>query len=557
MKSISAKFLTLIIGCLCLTCVGVGGAGIYTSRSVINQDSTNIMNLLCTREAQVLNTKLAYVEQSVNTLATYTDALASNAVELKNDHTHVTTLVTNIEVAALNIARSTNEAVSVYFRLNPKLYPPTAGFFLTKSENGLTRYPTTDLSRFSPSQADYVGWYHIPVNNKRPTWLNPYQNKNTDTWMISYVIPIYVDGDLLGVVGMDIDYATLTKSVEQAHVYESGYAFLATSDGRVVYHKDLPMHTILSPNPDSELNGLTKRLLHRTDTTRLFSYTYKGEHKRMTFQDLHNGMKFVLTSPVKEIDAKFDELLRRIAMISLIILGIAVIWTYVVTKKLVGPLRELDAAARKIAAGDLSVHITHQSNDEVGTLAESFRQTTTKLKQYINHINSLAYRDALTGCKNSAAYMEIQARINEQIQSGAARFGVLMFDLNDLKIVNDTRGHNFGDIMIASAGKIICEVFKHSPVYRIGGDEFTAVLESTDLDRAQELIEQLTPAMLVWNRENREHDLHMSMSWGLAVYSLLEDKTFQDVSKRADNIMYKHKAFLKQGRVRQVWNTAL
>lgn len=558
MKSISTKFLTLIIGCLFFTCLAVGGVGIYTSRDVINQDSVHIMNLLCTREAQVLNTKLAYVEQSVNTLAIYADSLASNTMGLKSDPTAATSLVTNIEMAAYNIARSTNEAVSVYFRLNPQVHSPTGGFFLTRSEEGrLTRTPTTDLSRYSPSQTEYVGWYHIPVNNKRATWLNPYLNKNTETWMISYVVPIYADGDVLGVVGMDIDFKTLTKAVEQARVYDTGYAFLATSDGRVVYHKDLPMHTILSPNPDSELNGLTSRLLRLNDTTSLFAYGYKGELKRMTFQDLRNGLKFVVTAPAKEIDAKSDRLLIQISLISLAILIIAIIWTYLAAKKLVAPLHELDVAARKIAAGDLSVRITHRSNDEIGTLAESFRQTTSKLKQYINHINGLAYKDALTGCKNGAAYMEIHGRINEQIQSGTARFGVLIFDLNDLKIVNDTRGHNFGDIMIASAGKIICDVFKHSPVYRIGGDEFAVVLEGADLDGVQELIALLEPTMLAWNRDNREQSLTMSMSWGLATYTVAEDKTFHDVSKRADNLMYQHKAFLKKGRVRQVWNTTL
>lgn len=555
MKSISAKFLLLITGCLFLTCAVVGGAGIYTSREVISQASTTIMNLLCLKEAQALNARLAYVEQSVTTLAMYTEVQAIESKDRHDQPRYVEHLITTIETAGINIARSTDAAMSIFFRLNPEYFGPKAGFFYTKTAEGLTRNEPTDLSLYAPEDAGHVGWYYIPVDKKKPTWMNPYLNKNTNTWMISYVIPVYSSDILLGVVGMDMDYNAITTTVEQTKVYQTGYAFLATSDGRVVSHKDMPMHTVLSPNPDSELNGLVSRLLSRSDTGTLFNYRYKGEHKRMTFQDLHNGLKFVLTAPEKEIDDKSDQLITQIALFSVIILVIAIVLTYVATTRLVQPLHELNAAARKIASGDLTVDISHKSGDEIGALAESFRQTTCKLRQYISHINALAYKDALTGCKNSAAYIEIQSRLNEQIQSGTANFAVLIFDVNDLKTVNDTRGHLFGDVIIVAAAKAICSVFKHSPVFRIGGDEFAVVLEGADLLNDVQLQENLTTTIDGWNQENRSQNLHLSIAWGLANYDILRDSTMQDVCKRADNIMYQNKASIKQERVQQVWNT--
>lgn len=76
------------------------------------------------------------------------------------------------------------------------------------------------------------------------------------------------------------------------------------------------------------------------------------------------------------------------------------------TRRIIRPLKELNEAAKKIAAGDLSITINHQTRDEVGTLADSFQQTVSHLQKYIDYINGLAYRDGLTGVKNKTAYQE-------------------------------------------------------------------------------------------------------------------------------------------------------
>ena len=70
---------------------------------------------------------------------------------------------------------------------------------------------------------EHVGWYYIPVENKKPTWMNPYLNENINVTMISYVIPIYIDDVSVGIIGMDISLDTIQKKVEEATIYENGY----------------------------------------------------------------------------------------------------------------------------------------------------------------------------------------------------------------------------------------------------------------------------------------------------------------------------------------------
>lgn len=67
-------------------------------------------------------------------------------------------------------------------------------------------------------------------------------------------------------------------------------------------------------------------------------------------------------------------------------------------------------------------------------------------------------------------------------------FGIVLCDMNDLKLINDTRGHSFGDESIQRTSRMICNIFKHSPVFRIGGDEFVVILNGQDYERKEELI---------------------------------------------------------------------
>ena len=155
----------------------------------------------------------------------------------------------------------------------------------------------------------------------------------------------------------------------------------------------------------------------------------------------------------------------------------------------------------------------------------------------------LAYRDPLTGVKSKHAYTEAVAGIDTRIETGGLEsFSVAVFDLNGLKTVNDMQGHDAGDRYIVSACRMICDYFKHSPVFRIGGDEFAAILEGEDyLNRAQ-IAEE-------FNRKidgNQKKGDNVVVSLGIAEYRRGEDENYQAVFDRADQIMYERKRELKK-----------
>lgn len=167
-----------------------------------------------------------------------------------------------------------------------------------------------------------------------------------------------------------------------------------------------------------------------------------------------------------------------------------------------------------------------------------------QIRREQEHMKALrmANQDALTGVKSKHAYLQEEKKIDEQIlESEAPEFAVAVCDINGLKRINDTQGHNAGDMYIREACRIVCHVFKHSPVYRIGGDEFTAILRGGDYEERERLMREMQD-------KNAQHAAEgkVLVASGLSEYRPGEDNSLAAVFERADAAMYEDKKRWKQ-----------
>ncbi len=215
--------------------------------------------------------------------------------------------------------------------------------------------------------------------------------------------------------------------------------------------------------------------------------------------------------------------------------------------------RQYSADFRSLASGGTEyVRITvMRAGDNVHFIlgVENIDEEVKKEQEQIealNRANELARRDVLTGARNRTAYHEFEESIQKSIDSGRGHspFAIVICDINDLKAVNDNEGHKAGDEYIRSSCRIISGIFAHSPVFRIGGDEFAAVLAGIDYEKRISLVEMLRERSL----ENRRQKAGPVLAVGIAVYDRLNDKAASDVFKRADESMYRDKMTLKVGK---------
>ncbi len=205
-------------------------------------------------------------------------------------------------------------------------------------------------------------------------------------------------------------------------------------------------------------------------------------------------------------------------------------------------LAQLVEVAKKIGVGDLNVKIDVNVPGQVGVLADVLSQMVLNLKWHTSKLKEQAFKDPMTGVKNKRVWQEEERRLNAEIKAGTALFAIAVCDINGLKQVNDTVGHEAGDRLIIRACRHICEIFKHSPVYRIGGDEFAVILEKSDLSNCEKLVHSFY-ADMEGGPQGEQKEPPVSIALGVSRYQ--PGDVFSDVFHRADDAMYRKKAAMK------------
>lgn len=159
----------------------------------------------------------------------------------------------------------------------------------------------------------------------------------------------------------------------------------------------------------------------------------------------------------------------------------------------------------------------------------------------LGKVRDMAYRDSLTGLKNKLSFTEAENELNARISAGEqAPFAIVVCDVNGLKYVNDTQGHKAGDEYIRSAGRLVCSLFEHSPVYRTGGDEFVAVLTGRDYEDREAIMRALHDRSVENIGKGK-----VVVSGGLAEYAPGQTPNCHAVFEAADARMYEEKKLLK------------
>ena len=170
-------------------------------------------------------------------------------------------------------------------------------------------------------------------------------------------------------------------------------------------------------------------------------------------------------------------------------------------------------------------------------------------QELVNVLNKKVFVDALTSVRNRGAFSNYLMEMQKRIDNGEDfDFAIGVFDCDDLKLINDFHGHDKGDIYLKTASRLICRIFEHSPVFRIGGDEFAVVMENSDFDNRDELVKKFDEAEKEINSkaENSWEEVHVA--FGIAVYDPKDDETVNDTARRADKIMYQNKKIGKEKR---------
>ena len=502
----------------------------FSIRRLGNESSDQILYLLCRNGERNLDMYFDSIEQSVKTVSAYAEKdLAATDLSKLNEH------LERVEDVFEKIAGNTAGILTYYYRIDPTVSTDDKGFWFISDGNIFYEHEVTDITLYDTSDQSALVWFTVPKATGNPVWLPPYITENLDEYVLSYNVPIYKNNLFIGVIGIEIDYDTMAETVKNISLYENGYAFINDDEGNIIYHPYISIEELQANHPKVPEGLLSE------DT--FVTYNFDGVEKQAVWMKMDNGMRLNVTVPISEINSNWHNLISEIIFISLLLLTAAIIVAIRFAKQIIDPLHKLTETVEQVDTGNYDLNLEYDKDDEVGILTRSFNHLIDHLKIYIGELNSLAYADALTSVHNKGAFDISCREMDEEINNNGKdlEFAIGVFDCDDLKSINDSYGHEKGDIYLKKASQLICDVFAHSPVFRTGGDEFAVILQGDDYNNRSKLLrsfkkkckDSIAAAENDWDK--------VSVAIGIADYDPDEDRSANSVIRRADILMYEDK----------------
>jgi len=263
----------------------------------------------------------------------------------------------------------------------------------------------------------------------------------------------------------------------------------------------------------------------------------------------------VSSAYVSELEAVANTLHKKIIFLGLLILLVSLLFSAYYLHRLFSPVCALTKTADEIAKGNYSIRASVTTDDEIAKLATNFNTMVDRLEEQIKTLDEkvkekteklkkLAITDSLTGLYNRRYFTEIAAEIFELERRENDTLSVIMLDIDKFKKVNDTYGHQAGDMVITRLASVLENMKRESDVVsRYGGEEFILLLPKTSVDGAYILAERIRheiEEISVTLDDGRE--IKFTVSLGVAEVDYGEDHTIETVIKRADDALYQAKA---------------
>lgn len=437
----------------------------------------------------------------------------------------------------------------------------------------------TNVTDLFATASDYAGnnvnYYLYDVNGY---YITSSDNTNTDDWQehmaipveditetkilqcspldeiesIDVVSPIIIKSQIVGLIR-----ANITSRYFGSFIPEDGSAFIMTNDGGYLF-------TSTGLTGQRELETQAFNCLNGADNAKDY-----GHLKASSFKNIYGFCKLSDSNwlyLIKQQGTQYQQILATLPItmsITLIIILMIAIWvSRILSAKYTEPIFTLRDNMTDASSGNLDVKCDVASDDEFGDLSRMFNSmmdiisnnykelsaskaalevSEQELKKNYAHIEQLAYHDGLTGLYNRVAFMKYAYKIFHDASVGASKHAIFFIDLDNFKNINDTLGHDYGDLLLKDVSdRMLSCIASDDILARNGGDEFLILKNRFDtVDDLESFASQLVNVVhhpFILNDETAV----VSMSVGIAVFPN-NGLTVSELIKNADIAMYNAK----------------
>ena len=412
--------------------------------------------------------------------------------------------------------------------------------------------PATENSIYDPRVRP---WYRAGQAAASQTWTSIYIDYRTSDLVATRARRVLdAQGAFAGVVATDMSLRALNDFVRRLRLSDNGLALIVERDGNLIassrsQNVERPaggqatrINAAASSDPVERAAYVqVRRAMDATPAkTGSFSFTGPdGQTDQLAFARITDtaGLDWIVVVAVPRADFMGGIMTNvvRTMLIGVAASVVAMLLGLSVLRWVGNDLGRLASAARAIGDGKLDVPVDIHRRDELGELAEGFRQMQHKLRT-----------DTLTGLVNRDTIVQhIDERMRRyHLGLDSKLFAVLFIDVDNFKQVNDTQGHSVGDKVLIEIGQRLRAATRGGDIVaRYAGDEFVVLLNDLDsaetAQKTRRTIEQLLRDPL--DALKATGHMTVSGSVGLALPEGV-DFTAEDVIRRADADMYERKA---------------
>ncbi|KZL92366.1 methyl-accepting chemotaxis protein [Clostridium magnum] len=454
MKSISSKIVAVIIISCILVSLPVGIVNSVVGNNIMEKEAKDKLLLTAQSKTNEFDKTIINVQSSVENLAT---SLYSglDLEKMKTDPNYTVNYSDSLQAIVKRFGETTQGAMGSYFYFAPELTGGVYGawYSKTKTNGNFEVQPLGTLDEFTPSNKD-MNWYYKPIQAHKGVWLDPYEYPELKITMISYVVPMYKDNTLVGVVGMDIDFSYFKKTISETKVYDTGYASLLDEKYNVLVNPTLKQGDNLSKIDNGSLKFITDNM--SKNGSNVVTYKYNGENKILAYAHLSNGDVLAINVPEKEVlkeQNRLSVLSNGMVILSMIIcIVIALYIGKLMAKHIIEVSEIIDKTTNLDLVPDRSFHHLLEYKDEVGHMAnavhnmrnilrgmiEDLKSDSSNTSQYANNLSVITTETSESINEISSTMEELSGGASKQADVTQSGLEKLMILANEIENVSNS-----------------------------------------------------------------------------------------------------------------------
>lgn len=512
--SLKRKVLAVCLAGMILMALCVGGISLWTISHLTYDYEIQNMNHIVDTKATIINDELLRSENVVDYAANSVSREIKDPAKLR-DPEFQQRMAEFVDNDFQNAKTDLNIICSYY------LYYPSANvsaLWKASDDRDEHFYDVLERQRDENSRVipRHVLSFAYLMDEGQASWTQPYYSTYLKRYIISYLSPVYKDGVMVAIIGVDLDFQAFIDRLyaKPSEGEEHGMIILSDATGTVEYSPKKPLGVPLA-DKDIHLVDTSDKVAEasQTDNT-MVTYTWDGQQSIAGIKGLRNGMNFIDLRQIPQIYDRTRKAFMQMGFGLVAVCILASLLPLYMISRLLERLQLVIEAAKEVGEGNYDVKLHDTQPDDIGELSRNFQAMAEKVAAAQGNLTYMSQHDVLTGILNR---MGLDKEVADWLMAHPASHGALVsLDLDGFKFINDLHGHMAGDEALRTLARDLVESFGHDQIIgRNGGDEFVVFMKDTEPEQAEKVIKAFSSKVKTFTYDGETHAFSVSIGYTL------------------------------------------